>query len=56
MASHIFERVDINRSGYIDYSEFLVAASTIEVVISQENLDLAFDCFDENKDGSISVK
>jgi calcium-dependent protein kinase len=56
MAQHIFQRVDVNNSGFIDYSEFLVAASTMEVAISPDNIDLAFDCFDENKDGTISVK
>lgn len=46
----------MNRSGYIDYSEFIIAASNIEVVISEENLEIAFECFDENHDGSLSVK
>jgi calcium-dependent protein kinase len=46
--------LDKNCNGVIDYSEFLVAASNKELLLSTENLKLAFSMFDKDKNGTIS--
>lgn len=56
VARKIFEKVDINRSGSIDFSglsipyillEFVMSATNIEITVSESNLDIAFDYIDE---------
>ena len=56
IAKGIFRKVDTNNSGFIDYSEFVVSAGKMELIVTEENLELAFDCLDENKNGSLSAK
>ena len=55
--------MDLNNSGSIDYSgnypfnlEFLLCASNIELVISEENIDIAFDYIDTDSSGCLSVQ
>lgn len=55
MAESIFKRIDTNNSGFIDYSEFLVAASNMEMTATPENIGLAFDYMDEDKNGWLSL-
>jgi calcium-dependent protein kinase len=50
----IMGALDKNCNGVIDYSEFLVAASNKELLLSTENLKLAFNMFDKDKNGTIS--
>jgi len=52
---NILEEVDSDRSGYIDYSEFLRACMNHEKVISKQNLQLAFKQFDVDGSGKISA-
>ena len=47
--------VDIDKNGYIEYSEFLAAAVNKEKAFSLTNLRLAFGYFDADKSGKISV-
>lgn len=51
----ILEEVDSDRSGFVDYSEFLRACMNHEKVISTSNLELAFRQFDTNGNGTISA-
>lgn len=44
--SNIIKLVDINGSGKIDYTEFLVAASSEEKLLNAARLDDAFAFFD----------
>ena len=46
---------DINKSGYIDYTEFLVACRKKELIESVKNLEAAFRYFDIDKNGKISA-
>ena len=46
--------LDKNCNGVIDYSEFLVAAANKELLLSTENLKLAFNMFDKDQNGTIS--
>ena len=52
---NIMQQVDINNSGYIDYSEFLMASSRKEVLLTKANLDNAFRTFDTDGSGKITA-
>ena len=56
IAKKIFEKVDINASGSIDYSEFVMSASNIEIVVTEENIDLAFNYIDVDESGKLTVQ
>ncbi len=51
----IIEEVDQDLNGYIEYEEFLRVTINKRQIISENNLKLAFDKFDENKDGILSM-
>ena len=55
LSKAIFEKIDTNKSGFIDYSEFLVSAGNIEMTVTEENLEMAFNYMDEDGNGSLSV-
>lgn len=46
--------LDRNCNGAIDYTEFLVAASNKETLLTDINLKFAFNMFDKDKNGTIS--
>ena len=61
-ARRTIQRLDINNNGTIDYNgilndilEFLMANLKRKDCINESNLKIAFDFFDENHDGNISV-
>ena len=43
----MFDAVDIDKSGYIDYSEFVVAAMNEKNLLTNEKLQSAFKMFDK---------
>lgn len=45
----MFDAVDIDRSGYIDYSEFVIAAMNEKQLLTNEKLQSAFKMFDKVK-------
>ncbi|OMJ82598.1 hypothetical protein SteCoe_16644 [Stentor coeruleus] len=51
----IMQQVDSNNSGFIDYSEFLIASAQKDVLLSKNNLDNAFKAFDSDGSGKISA-
>jgi calcium-dependent protein kinase len=51
----VFEEADVNQSGFIDYSEFLLAMTQKEILLSSENLEKSFSVFDQDNSGKISV-
>ena len=53
--SKVMKEVDINGSGFIDYSEFLMAALKQETLLSKANLEIAFKSFDTGRKGWINV-
>lgn len=54
-AERVMQMLDLDNNGFLDFSEFLIAASDLSVLLSNQKLKLAFDLFDEDKSGSISV-
>lgn len=50
----LFEDVDTDRSGFIDYSEFIVATMSSKKNMSEEKLTAAFKLFDTDGNGTIS--
>jgi calcium-dependent protein kinase len=53
-ALRIIESVDINNSGHIDFTEFIIAASNAEKLLSKDKLEQAFKIFDIDNDGFIT--
>lgn len=51
----IMEEVDVNRSGYIDYTEFLIACRRKELGSCISSLEATFKCFDIDNNGRISA-
>lgn len=51
---NIMNMIDIDKSGYIEYEEFLRAAIKKEKILSRDNIRHAFNMFDKDKSGYIS--
>ena len=47
--------LDINKNGYIDYTEFLAGCMKSKIYLKDEHLRRAFEYFDKDKSGTISV-
>ena len=47
----IIEKVDLNKNGLIEYSEFVVATSNFYQMLTEKNLKQAFDLFDMDANG-----
>jgi len=55
-AKKIMERVDLNKNGAIDYTEFLIVNLKIGKYMKEESLKEAFDFYDVSKTGKITVE
>ena len=52
----MFDAVDTDQSGYIDYTEFVVASANEKALLTNERLHAAFKMFDKDGGGSISTE
>jgi calcium-dependent protein kinase len=50
----LFSSVDVDGSGFIDYSEFIMATMNEKKNVSEEKLRAAFSTFDKDQNGTIS--
>lgn len=50
----MFNSVDLDKSGYIDYSEFVIASMNEKQLLTQEKLQAAFKMFDKVKIDSLT--
>jgi calcium-dependent protein kinase len=51
----IMREVDSDGSGFIDYSEFIMATLQQETMLNRGNLEAAFNAFDQDRSGKISM-
>ena len=51
----LFNHIDYDRSGNIDYSEFIAAAVDKNLIVNDQNLKESFEFFDKNKSGLITL-
>lgn len=51
----IFDRVDCDGTGEIEYSEFVIASMAESDLLSPERLKKAFQLFDKDNNGSITI-
>lgn len=51
----IMSEADSNNSGFIDYTEFLIACRNKELAGSIEDLEITFKCFDIDRNGRITA-
>jgi calcium-dependent protein kinase len=51
----IMTSCDVDGSGYVDYSEFLSASMNKKTMLSKENLQAAFEAFDADQNGFITL-
>ena len=47
--------MDTDGDGKIDYTEFITAAYNREMLLSQQNLQIAFKMFDQDGNGQLSM-
>ena len=52
----MFGRIDTDKSGEIEFSEFLAATINKQKLLSEERLKIAFDMYDIDKSGSITTE
>jgi len=50
----LFDSVDIDKSGFIDYSEFIMATMNEKKNVSEDKLRSAFKIFDQDGNGTIT--
>jgi len=51
----LIKRMDQDGNGVIDYAEFITAAIDKVAVLNQDNLRLAFEMFDKDNSGMITI-
>ena len=54
-AEKIISEADVNNSGLIDYIEWIQATVDKKMLLSERHLRNAFNAFDANRDGNISL-
>ena len=51
----LLQNMDMDKNGYVDYSEFLTAAVNKNKLLSKTNLETAYELFDVDKNGTVTV-
>ena len=50
----MFEKIDLDGNGTIDYTEFVMATCNEDKIMTNERLKMAFQQFDADGNGSLS--
>lgn len=50
----MFERIDLDGNGTLDYTEFITAAISEQNLITENRLMMAFEMFDKDGSGALS--
>jgi calcium-dependent protein kinase len=56
IVENVMRKVDVDKSGFIDYSEFLAASINLQTLTSKANLEQAFRLFDKDGSGKITIQ
>ena len=51
----LFDEIDTDGSGAIDYGEFVTAAVNKQAMLTNENINMMFKLYDKDGDGEISA-
>eukprot|EP00826_Nyctotherus_ovalis_P042866 TRINITY_DN4475_c0_g1_i13.p1 TRINITY_DN4475_c0_g1~~TRINITY_DN4475_c0_g1_i13.p1 ORF type:complete len:273 (+),score=93.35 TRINITY_DN4475_c0_g1_i13:815-1633(+) len=54
-STHVLRKADINGNGVIDYTEFLIANMSQDKQLNEQILQKAFDFYDEDQNGYITI-
>ena len=55
MLESVFDRIDTEKKGVINYNQFIAAAADDSVLLTKKNLKATFDAIDKSKTGTITV-
>lgn len=55
-AQQIMEMVDLDNNGSLVFSEFLVAACNMRILLNERNIRLVYDLFDQDKNKKVSLR
>lgn len=56
MAADVFKAVDINQSGFMDFSRFLLASMDYQIAVKSKHLKTAFDLLEPDLNGEIALE
>jgi calcium-dependent protein kinase len=52
----LINEIDVDRSGFIDYTEFIAATINKNKILSKDRLEVAFNAFDSDGSGKIGIE
>lgn len=56
LVGKIMERIDDNKNGYLDYSEFVMASTNYNLILTKSNIKKIFKMIDVDQSGRISLE
>jgi calcium-dependent protein kinase len=56
MVDEVIDKIDVNKSGQVDFTEFVVATINQNALLKKEKIAQAFQMFDQDGNGFIDKK